>query len=326
MLVHQACPELPENLVRSVLAHARPAELAIIDAEQRVPLRLKNIARGLHLQAQAAHAIQGFYEPELFGANTEHLVLTLLRKHNSLEDARIEIRQHTPIGKVRASAGPEAANHQRLLIKTNGQYVLYDKRTQVMLPAADFFEAMLQALPATQRTALGFAPGEGAAFKGWVMDALSEPEQRRTVLASARPLAVPPKDTLVLVQKPMHPVAPWNSELFPCPLQERVEALYPYATQRNIEIYMQTLEDPQQLERFEAREVEKAQLQQNLRRWVNSAPADESPILRARRQYLAGKLQEAWEQNLDPGENGVPTYPSSNTFPGCSASACEATG
>lgn len=301
LLVRQACPGLPKALVDNVLAQARPQELALMDSEKRLPLRLKNLARELHLQARGAHAYQGFYEPALFGPDTEQMVLDSLRLHSdSLEACHIEVRQHTPIANVRASAGPPAARQRRLLLKTDGTYEVYDEHQQLLHPAADFFDAVLQALPTAKRIPLG----NGPALKNWVMDTLRAPEPRRTVLATAHTRALP-KDSQVLVQKPMHALNAWVSQLFPGSLEQRVKALYPYADQAEIDTYVHTLSDPVQRQRFEAREVEKAELHHDLSNWINAAPAHETSVQGQQRLYLAKALLRTWEENLSVDASGI---------------------
>ena len=302
LLVRQACPGLPKSLVDAVLAQARPQEQAIMETEQRLPLRLKTLAREWHLQARGAHAYQGFYEPSLFGASTEQMVLDTLRLHSdSLEDCRIEIRRHTPIASVRASAGPQEARQRRLLLKTDGTYAVYDEHQQLLHPASDFFDAVLQALPATKRAFLG----DGPAMKRWVMDTLAAPQPRRTVLADAQTRTTPPKDIQPLLQKPMHATNAWTSQLFPGTLEQRVKALYPYAQPAVIDTYLQSLQDPLQRQRFEARELEKAELQHDLSEWINTTPLDEPPHAAHQRTYLAKALLRTWEENLDVDETGI---------------------
>lgn len=301
LLVREACPGLPKALVNNVLAQARPQELALMDSEKRLPLRLKNIARELHLQARGAHAYQGFYDSALLGPETEQMVLDTLRLHSdSLADCHIEIRQHTPIANVRASAGPKGAGQRRLLLKTDGHYEVYDAQQTLLHPAADFFDSLLHALPAAKRPA-----PEHVAFKDWVMDTLLTPETRRTTLASPHPRATPPRDAQALVQKPMHSVNAWVSQLFPGTLQQRVKALYPYAEQGLIDSYVQTLNDPVQRQRFEAREEEKTELHRDLADWINDAPADETHNQGLHRVYLAKALLRAWEENLGADESGI---------------------
>lgn len=299
LLVRTDCPGLPKALVKDVLAQARPDELAIMGTEKRLPLRLKNLARALRLQARGAHAYQGLYEPALFGPATEQMVLDTLRLHSdSLGDCRVEVRQHTPIANLRASAGPLDARQRRLLLKTDGVYEVYDAHQQRLHPAANFFEALLNALPVAKRPV-----SEQAEFKDWVMTTLRAPEPRRTVMAE-RP-APSKQDAQVLLQKPMHAITSWVSHLFPGSLEQRVKALYPYAEQSVIDDYLHTLNDPAQRVRFEAREVEKTELQHDLSNWINSAAPHETQGQGMQRLYLAKALLRAWEENLSADANGI---------------------
>ncbi|MGY4641220.1 NEL-type E3 ubiquitin ligase domain-containing protein [Pseudomonas sp. TE24901] len=298
--VREACPDLPRHLVEHVIAQARADELAIMDTEKRMPLRLKNIARELHVQARGAHAFQGFYDPDLLGPATEQMVLDTLRLFSdSLADSRIEVRQHSPIATLRASAGPQAASQKRLLLKTDGRYALYDGNSQPLQPASDFFDAVHHALPAAKRSRFA----DGPALKRWVMGNLLSTESRRTVLAEPAPK--PRLQPLRLLQKPMHAVPSWSSRLFPGTLEQRVKALYPYAEQTVIDTYLGSLEDPLQRQRFEAREIEKAELQEDLSNWINAIPADEPPGPGHQRAYLAKALLRTWEENLDADDTGV---------------------
>ena len=298
--VRETCPGLPKSMVRHVLAQARPDELAIMDSEKRLPLRLKTIARELHLQANGAHAYQGFYDPQLFGPQTEQMVLDTLRLFSdSLADSRIEIRQHSPIATLRASAGPQAASQRRLLLKNDERYEIYDGDQQRLQPAAEFFDAILHALPSNKRRA--FANGQ--ALKCWVMDKLLTPESRRTVLAE--PATKPRQEAQYLLQKPMHAVPSWSNLLFPGTLEQRVKVLYPYADQEVITTYLASLDDPLQMQQFEAREIEKSELHHDLSNWINAIPPDEPAGPGHQRTYLAKALLRTWEENLDADETGV---------------------
>lgn len=304
--VRQAFAELPQSAVQQVLAQARPQELAVMTTEHRLPLRLKNLARELQLQARAAQAFLGFYEPELMDAGTEQMVLGALRVYSdTFADSRIEVRRHTLRASLRASAGPLDARYKRVLLRTDGHYQLYDDRQQLLLPQSEFYEALLHALPAAKRTALGFNPTEGTRLKEWVLDKLRPPEQRRALLAAPESESIPSKDAQVLVQKPMFPVPQWVSQLFPPNLESRVKALYPYATRVEVEAYLATLVDPLQRARFEARELENANLQTDLTHWVNAGPLDEPTHIVQRRMDFANTLLRSWEQNIDPSPEGI---------------------
>ena len=298
--LREACPGLPKSLVDHVLGQAWPEELNLLDTHKQLPLRLKNLAREWQLQARAAHAYQGFYDPQLLGPDTEQMLLDTLRIYSdSLEDCRIEIRQHTSIAKLRASAGPQNARTQRLLLKTDGHYEIHDNGQAREQPATDLFNAVLDALPPAKTQALGYTPGDGAALKRWMMDTLRAPPQRRQVLTDTALDQTPSRDTQALLQKPMHRAASWFCDLFPNSLERRVKALYPYADPAVIDTYLQSLDDPLQLRRFAARESEKDRLQEDLLEWVNAAPGDEPITLSQQRLTLARGMLRAWEANIE---------------------------
>ena len=306
LLVREVCPGLPKRLVRHVLEQAWPQEMTYMDTHKRLPLRLKNLARELQLQARGAHAYQGFYDPQLFGAETEQLVLDTLRVHSdSLQDCRIEVRQHSPIANVRASAGPLDASEHRLVLKSNGAYAVHDQREPLLQPSTDFFAALTQALPAAKRKNFAGASDEGAALKAWTMHTLRPLEARRAVLAGPRVRAMSARDTALLIQKNMQPVDVWLCRAFPKSLRHRVKALYPYATPEVIDTYLETLEDPQQRRRFEAREQEKAQMLQDLGNWLTDVPPREPQRFSLQRSYLVKALLRTWEEHLDADETGV---------------------
>lgn len=288
--VRKDFPELPNTLAQQVIDHARPAELASLAQQQRLPLRLRNLARELHMQARGAHGLEGFFDPALIGADTEQMTLNILRTYSdALLDTRLEIREHSATGTLRAQVGAADARRVGVLVR----------------PGGDLFEAILQALPPDRRDALGFAAGDGQRFKAWVLAKLVAPEQRRTLLDHPGIGATPTRDAQVLTQKPMQRLQHWSSQLFPATLEERVKALYPYAAQAEIEAYLPRLEDPDHLQRFEAREIEKTELQTELSNWINLPAPGEDPVLNTRRLDLSQALIRCWEHNLNPGPRGI---------------------
>ncbi|WP_339437926.1 NEL-type E3 ubiquitin ligase domain-containing protein [Pseudomonas sp. EA_15y_Pfl1_P104] len=301
--VRQAMPDLPKSLLQSVLDHARPAELRRLREEQRLPLRLKNLAREWQWQARAAHAFQGLHEPELFGADAEQMSLNTLRVNSdALGDCRIEVRQQHLQGTLRASAGPQGARRTRVLVAHDGGYQLYDERQHALQHMDDFFDALLLALPVDTSAALKL--NEGTTLKRWLMDRIQTPQQRRSLFEPAGKPANAPRDALVLTQKPMHRMGQWMCELFPTSLRDRVKALYPFAPQIVIETYLLGLDDSVQRDLFEARALEKSRLEEDLNNWLDAAPALEHPHMGRIKQELATALLRTWEQNIDPDPDG----------------------
>lgn len=303
--VRQAVGELPKTLARQVIAQARPAELANI--EQHVPLRLRNLARELQVQARGVHGLEGFFDPARLNADGEQMALNALRMHSdALRDTRLEIRLQGPTGPLRASAGAADARRVRVLIRHDAaEHVIHDGQQRVLLRDGAFFDAILHALPLDRQGALGFATGESEAFRAWLIDKATAPEQRRELLERAGIGPEPTRDALVLTQRPMHRVQQWCSTLFAPTLEERVKALYPYAEQADIEAFLPSLDAPENLQRFEAREAEKLELHAELDNWISRASPDEEPNVGELRRNLARSLIHAWELNFKANPHGI---------------------
>ncbi|ONH55286.1 C-terminal novel E3 ligase, LRR-interacting [Pseudomonas cedrina] len=303
--VRQAVGELPKTLARQVIAQARPAELANI--ERHVPLRLRNLARELQLQARGVHGFEGFFDPARLNADGEQMALNTLRLHSdALRDTRLEIRLHSPTGPLRASAGAADARRVRVLVRHDAaEHVIHDGQQRVLLRDGAFFEAILAALPLDRQAALGFTSGESEGFRAWMISKVTAPEQRRVLLDSPGIGPEPTPDAQVLTQKPMHRVRQWCSALFAPTLEERVKALYPYVEQADIDGFLPSLDDPANLLDFEAREAEKLELQTELSHWINLAAPGEDPNLDAVRRNLSRSLIHAWELNFKPNPHGI---------------------
>ncbi|ROM57796.1 hypothetical protein BK648_03240 [Pseudomonas poae] len=304
--VREVFPALPESLVRDVLARARPDELKVMRDEHRLPLRLKNLAREWQLQARGSHAYEGFFDPTRLTADSETMLLNTLRLHSdTLGELRIEVRKHTLNGEIRAQAGPGDARHSRQLVRTDtGVYQAYDHQ-QALLPApADLYSALLQAMPAEQRMALGNAGKTSAALRAWLLERINTPQARRTLLQA--PLRdAPAPDTLVLTQKPLRRAFQWTVPQMPRPLSERIQRLYPNATPEELEALRLRVETPAHRRRFETLEFEKARLQDDLNHWVNTRVAGEPTGAGRTRLELSQALVRTWEHNLHADVQGV---------------------
>ncbi|MGY2289324.1 NEL-type E3 ubiquitin ligase domain-containing protein [Pseudomonas sp. SDO528_S397] len=303
--VREQFPELPTSLVRSVVEQATPAEQQVMNTEQRLPLRLKNLAREQLLQARGAHAFEGLLEPARLTADSEQMILNTLSRHSdALGNTRLEVRKHRLTGAVRAAAGPRGAPRVRHLVRSEaGDYQLYDEE-QALLPApVDIYAAILHALPDAERHTLGTAGNDGATLHAWLIDTINAPQARRTLLQTQPTPPVP--DTLVLRQMPMRRTRQWTVPQLPRPLSERVEAVYPYAAQSERDAYLLTLENPLQRRRFDELEAEKNRLQEDLRQWVTTRLPHEPQGADRTRLDLAQALIRTWEHNLHADEHGI---------------------
>lgn len=192
-LIRQAFPELPSRAAQTLLNSSEGADLMRMTQEQRLPLSLKSRAREAAFEARTNHAYEGFHDGAQWVPETESLVLNALRIHtDTFAQLRIEVREGSDAGPLRGSVGAQDAPTVRVLVRDDvNQFEVWDAENHKLHEAADFFEAVLKALPKNQQTQLGYRPGQGAFFKQWVMVKTETPAERRTALAAPpiRPLA-----------------------------------------------------------------------------------------------------------------------------------------
>lgn len=229
-------PMLPKRVAEILTEHTTTIEHESLTKQRRVPLRVKDQARESAFEASAARATEGFYEPSLWTADTERLVLNALRVYtDTFTDLRIEVRDGTHDGPLRCRTGADDAMTKRLLIRYGqNRYEVLDGLNKPLQQAPDFYEAVLSVLPADQRAALGFRTGQGSRFKQWVMAKTELPTERRKLLARApiRPHA--PLETELLLRGPRHS-RPAVS------VKDKVRNLYPHFSDTEVTAFSRSL-------------------------------------------------------------------------------------
>lgn len=270
-VVQQTFPKLPLTLAEKLLSQASPVELQRIANEDRLPLRLKTQARELDFEASATRAFEGFYHPQRLGPDTERLALNALRFHtDSFADLRIEVREGTYDGALRCSVGTEDAGQVRRLIRNeHGQYEVLDANNRSLRAAGDFYQAILDALPADKRTALGQSGRHGQQLKTWIMEKALTPGERRTLLAEPPVRPVPPLETEVLVRG-------WPRFFGGSTAEQRIKRLYPKMNDREVATYIRSLKtkgDGNPDQAIKRLENERKALRDTLQQWRDSYPA-----------------------------------------------------
>ncbi|MBL0794160.1 MULTISPECIES: NEL-type E3 ubiquitin ligase domain-containing protein [Pseudomonas] len=282
-LLQQQYPQLPSRVAETLLTRATPDEQQVMLEERRIPLRLKVQARESAFEISAARAAEGLHEPALSGVDTERLTLNALKFHtDTFADLRMDVREGTYDGPLRCSAGSTEATTRRVLIRDeHGQYEVRDGTNNKLHEAGDLYEAILLALPADKRAALGYRTGQGEMFRQWVMAKTQAPAERRTLLA--RP--------------PIRPVVPLETELLlrggglsrdARTVEEKVRNLYPHFNENEVAAFSRSLHangDPHaHIDRLE-RELKT--LKQELEQW--------------RQRYLSNWDPDAADTNLPQG-------------------------
>ncbi|WP_322844669.1 dermonecrotic toxin domain-containing protein [Pseudomonas sp. B33.4] len=272
-VVRKTFPDLPLPLSEKLLAQASADELQRTVSEQRLPLRLKAQARELAFEACTARAYEGFYRDASLTADTERLALNTLRINtDSFADLRIEVRDGTYDGPLRCSAGAEDATTVRRLIRDElGRYEVLDANHQALHGADDFYEAILQALPAKTLSSVGYQRGQGRPFKLWIMEKSAAPADRRTVLAEPpiRPVASIETETLVRgLPRFLRASTP----------EERIQDLYPEMNEREVTAFKEALaRKGEPLNAIAQLEAERRELHAELQSWRNGYPAYTDP-------------------------------------------------
>jgi hypothetical protein len=289
-------PDLPANVAQTLLTRASATEFERMTDHQQIPLRLKSLAREAAFEARTNHAYEGFQDDVQMVADTERLVLNTLRIFtDSFGDLRIEVHDGTYDGDLRCSVGPEDASTLRKLIREQpGKYAVYDASNTPLHAADDFYQAVLNALPADQRARLGYRPGQGAQFKQWVMVKTEAPAERRTVLAEPPIRATQDLQTERLLRGPS------LSTIAETP-EERVREIYPHFNEREVAVFVDSLGEPDEaLETLKRLEREQYELGEILDKWRNQQPEhwgpDRNGFLNGGGQHIADRLMQCFER------------------------------
>ncbi len=302
-LIQQQFPQLPKDLVTTLLLRTSPQELSVMNREQRIPLRLKNLARELANEVRASHASEGFYHDALLTPDTERMALNIVRLHtDALGDLNITIHEQTPSGSVRCQVGPDDAGTKKILLyKGQGRYQLEGAALSTPQLSYDFYEALLRIVPPDT---LGYRPGQGERFKAWLKAQLAPPAERRSVIADAPLPPADPHTTQRLLQKPMFGAfRRWILRQPPRPPRPRetLSTLCPRLSEAQIQEVLPYLETPEGEQVLNQLKADKALLHEDLQTFrkkpLTSAGAGSPAALNEvhMRSNLITALATCWE-------------------------------
>lgn len=162
MLLKRDFPGLPTAAAREVLAEADAQQLAQMQSTQRIPLALNERVRGYLQETRVNQALEGFFlASRADHGDTHKLALHLLERLPGWpKGLRIEVRNGALNGPLLDAIGERSATQRALLVKSGSRYQAFDRRGQALqeevLERHNFFSAVLQALPAQARQAIGF--------------------------------------------------------------------------------------------------------------------------------------------------------------------------
>jgi C-terminal novel E3 ligase, LRR-interacting len=313
-VIKRQFPELSTIVVERLLSSADPLEGAAINDEERIPLRLKNIARELQSEVRATRASEGLIRDSLFTQDTERLVLGALRQNtDTFGDLRIEVRVGSVDGPLSSDAGAQDASTVRLLINKEPQrYEVRDAEHKLLHEADDFYASLLRALPDKQRQALGYRVGEGEHLKQWVMTKTAAPSVRRTLLAEPPVRGAPRRETLLLLRG-----GALSSE--GKTLTEKVQNLYPGMNDQEVASFVESLNrHPEPIAAMTQLEQELDELRVILNQWRYQQPDSWGPdsrgFVNGGGRHIARQLIKCFERRTRAFDTPGPQLDSGYTL------------
>ncbi|MBC8997962.1 hypothetical protein IAI51_15655 [Pseudomonas sp. N40(2020)] len=289
--ITQHQPALPSRVTQELLNTATGDELLQINDGQ-LPERQQTLMQTASEEVRVTRAFEGLELDSVSNPDTDTLVLhSLARLTGWSGEVRMEIRDLTFEGKMLDSSGRADAPVQKILVRqTDGTYQPFDEQAQELHSATDLYNAILYALPDTERQALDIQIGQTARLKNAIRaNPLDRGDLR--VAISLPPAEQPPIDTLRLVGHRGYPQAPNVLSIEPLGFfanlvaedgvaitnERRVQSIYSGLSDQEAQTFIAGFgNDPIALTNELARlRTEASRLSDDLRRWEREIPAND---------------------------------------------------
>ncbi|AZE82511.1 hypothetical protein C4J98_1082 [Pseudomonas orientalis] len=300
LLLRQSFPHLDMAMETRLLSTANREEHQAM-AQQRLPLRLHNQARELDVAAQSVRAFEGFYAALPLPLATEQLALNTLKFHSdSFADLHLQVRERTPTGTLRCEAGPADASTRRTLVPTLRGYDLFDQANTRRASYPDFYEALLGALPAEKTQQLGYTPGQGDAFKEWLMKHNESLAERRVVLAEPPVYRRADLETVQLLGGGgISRCADLPVETSDQHARQTLQLLFPTLNEQRLDLFIDSVPAPQMRSLLTELTEEKQRLHVELQTWKDSPTrhatgSRDDRTEKARRRRLSVAIERCW--------------------------------
>lgn len=303
---------LPLSAAEALLHHASTSEVRELN-QGNVPQALRQRARAALHQVRVARAYEGLYRESLASLDTDRLALhSLQRLPGWSSDVRIEVKDYSATGPLRDSIGSADAPIRRTLIRHETGGYTPTTLTGELFGATDLYTAVLQALPDTQRDALGLHIGQGPQLRQALANHALEHRQLSPLLA-ADPILKPsydPKTMRLLGGMESYQAAPAQPGGAPS-IQAQLRQLYPALSQERIDALIEALRSlpggPSSA--VMALRAQYAQLDNDLAIWESNTPrrsaTGERLVLqdytyaRRNRRLWAEEIRRAWRHETE---------------------------
>lgn len=304
--------DLPACLTERLLDHASGRELEALDA-RRTPPRLAELARGALAELRLNRAYEGQHLDAVDTLDTDRLALSSLKLLPGWSgQLRLDATHLTPSAPPWLQVGPTDAPVQRTLVRTAaGRYVPHDDKG-ALLGETDLYTAILNALPDTQRRALGIDANKGHELRQRLRHRPLARDELRQVLGIETPRAPAVETLLALGSDAGYPAQPPRQPT----VYERARNLYPALHTRQIEGLLNHLNTQPggAANGIAALTAEYTQLHRDLGVWEQQIPTHHphtgNPLSsvqqrtqRRDRQLIASRLRRCWRR-----ESGIDHY------------------
>lgn len=300
-------PGLSERACNEILAQASPEALEQLSSTARVPIALAEKARRYLREARINKALARFYLETGSALDRDRLVMqTLQRLPGWSGEVRLELWEN---GQLQHVAG-ESGQTVKSVWRCADHYEPRDEHNQPLANTSDLFQAILQALPDSERRALGLQTHESDQLRDALFERAANDRQqtaRDLSMAPVRPLyRLPtrlPGTRRLGFRLSGRGVQGWLTE------DELFDQLYPASPQDNRELLRSSLREqagpaPGAFARLlEQLRSDYRQLDESLRRWTNDADGIAVGALDQRRVYrgvMAERIRTAWRRQNPP--------------------------
>ncbi|WP_095162897.1 dermonecrotic toxin domain-containing protein [Pseudomonas sp. Irchel 3F5] len=293
-------PGLSRPVAQSLAEAADASQRSRWQTSQRVPLRLAERAREASRRVRLSRTCEGFEFSYLASDDTYTLALRLLAQMPGWTNTvHLSVRTGSEAGNEIVSIGRADARVRKTLVRTSQGWRAFDEQGETLgsINRDDhgFFNSLLQALPDSERVALGLHIGDNAALRRVLLKQVAQqPAKARLALGMAvdpvgfrRPLQVG-------AGRRGYPLGGVVGRLLPRTHEQRLRSLFPDYSEvqlrnffRNVDLQGESLQSV-----IGDLEQELETERQGLSAWVDQGA---SATVRERRRQLATQLLDVWQ-------------------------------
>ncbi|WP_327440532.1 dermonecrotic toxin domain-containing protein [Pseudomonas donghuensis] len=292
---------LSRPLAKALTEAASEVERNRWQASGRVPLTLAKRAREASRQVRLSRACEGLEVSYLANDDTYRLALHLLPELPGWSDTvHVSVRSASVSGTELDSIGSAGATSHKTLVQTSRGWRAFDEGNEALsgLDTADhgFFTSLLQALPDSERVALGVNIGDSAALRrALLVQAARQPAKARLALGMAVDHGGFRSPLPVGAGRRGYPLGGVIGRLLPRTYEQRLRSLFPDYTDAQLRNLLRNAsERGENLESLIGDlEQELETERQGLSAWVEQGA---SATARERRRQLALQLLDVWQQ------------------------------